>query len=89
MELLTYCLIGALFVLLGITGLMFTYMFYVERLYRERARHNKMLERRNARLRRQLDEADDIITELRAVMADHGIGAEIENEVWADIIEES
>ena len=85
---LTYALIGLSLVLLGVAGLQFTYMFYVERLYRERIRHTKLLERRNGRLRRQLDEAEDVIAEQQALLDKFGIETTGEDESWADLIDE-
>jgi len=84
---LTYVLIGSLLVLLGVAGLQFTYMYYIERLYKERIRHTKQLERRNGRLRRRLDDAEDLIAAQQVILEQHGIGSSSSDEHWADIID--
>jgi hypothetical protein len=60
---MVYALICIAFVLLGIVGLQFTYLFYVDRLYRERRAYLQRLEKRTRRLEAKLTAAEDIIAE--------------------------
>ena len=82
---LMYALIGLSLVLLGIAGLQFTYLFYVDGLYRDRKHYIQTLEHKYADLNRKLVEAESIIaeqSELLAVSAEPGQ----EDEAWADVI---
>ncbi len=54
---LMYTLICLLFVLIGITGFQFAYMFYFDRIDRERKKHVRSLEKRAARLALRLERA--------------------------------
>lgn len=85
---LTYLLIGLCLVLLGIAGLQFTYLFYVDRLNRERRRYITALEHKHAALAERLAEAERRVAEqdelLEAVYKTEGK----EDEAWADVIEE-
>ena len=83
-----FALIGLCLVLLGVAGLEFTYLFYVERIYRERQKHQQALERKCIRLAEKLDAAEDRIreqSEFIASMCPEGIPDE---EAWADVIED-
>ena len=83
-----YFLIGLSLVLVGIVGLQFTYMFYVDRMYRERKTYLRDLERKHARLAERLDAAERRIAEqnelLEAIYPELGQ----DDEVWADVIED-
>lgn len=85
---LMYALIGFSLVLTGIAGLQFTYMFYIERVYRERQRYLRSLERKYARLAKQLEAAERRIDEqdhlLDTIYPDHRRS----DDAWADVIEE-
>ena len=77
---LMYALIGLSLVLLGITGLQFSYLFYVDTLYRERKHYIQTLEQRLAELGRRLEEAEQLLAEQRELVG--------EEEAWADVIED-
>jgi hypothetical protein len=85
---LLYVLIGLSLVLLGIAGLQFTYLFYVDRLYRERKNYTQLLEHKCARLNNRLDAAERKIARqderLAALRAESGM----EDEMWADVIDD-
>ena len=81
---LMFVLIGVLFVLIGIAGLQFTYLFYFDRIDRERKKHIHDLEDRSRRLAERLETAERRIEEQDKILDDAGI----ESEVWADVIED-
>lgn len=85
---LMYFLIGLSLVLVGIVGLQFTYMFWVERMYKERRAYLRQLEGKYARQSERLANAERRLTEqndlLQTVYPEFGK----EDEVWADVIEE-
>jgi hypothetical protein len=87
MQIVVFLLIGLVLVLVGVSGLQFSYMFYVDRLNRARSRHLRDLERRCLRLTESLDAARSTIAErddlIRRYFAD---GAEGED-VWAEVID--
>jgi hypothetical protein len=86
---LVYALICIAFVLLGIVGLQFTYLFYVDRLYRERRAYMQRLEKRTRRLEAKLIAADDLIadqqTRLDLLVGPIDDSNEIE---WVDVIDD-
>ena len=82
---LFYALIGISFALLGIAGLQFTYMFYLDRLHVERKKYLRELEAKNARLTAQLDDAKNRIDLIEAAYPEMKKG----DEVWAEVIEEA
>ena len=82
---LFYALIGISFVLLGITGLQFTYMFYLDRLHVERKKYLRELESKNAKLTTQLADAEKRIDMIEAAYP----GMKKDDEVWAEVIEEA
>ena len=85
---LMYALIGLSLVLVGIAGLQFTYLFYVDRLYRERQKYLRTLEQRCARLKERLENAERQLAEqsdlLETIYPELGKS----DETWADVIEE-
>lgn len=85
---LMYFLIGLSLVLVGIVGLQFTYMFWVERMYKERRAYLRQLEGKYARQSERLANAERRLNEqndlLQTVYPEFGK----EDEVWADVIEE-
>ncbi len=85
---LMYALIGLCLVLVGVAGLQFSYLFYVDRIYRERKKYLQSLERKYARLTERLDAAEKHVAEqndlLRVLIPAPGI----EDEAWADVIED-
>ena len=85
---LMYALIGLSLVLVGIAGLQFSYLFYADRLQKERRKHLHDLEQRNATLKLQLAEAHHRIEEQDAIIASLCPETVSEDEAWADVIEE-
>ena len=85
---LMYALIGLSLVLTGIAGLQFTYMFYIERVYRERQKYIRTLERRYARLSERLAAAERRVDEQNALLETIQPGLSTADEAWADVIEE-
>lgn len=85
---LMYALIGLSFVLVGIVGLQFTYLYWVDRIYRERRKYLKDLENRYAQLAVRLEQTERRVTEqdelLDIVYPEHG---KID-ENWAEVIED-
>ena len=86
---LQYVLICLCLALAGVAGLQFMYMFYLERIDRERKRRILELERDCRYLRNDLLDAearianqDHIIAELSETIDD------AEEEIWADVIED-
>ena len=85
---LMYALIGLSLVLTGVAGLQFTYMFYIERVYRERQKYIRTLERRYARLSERLAAAERRVDEQNALLETIQPGLSTADEAWADVIEE-
>ncbi|MEP6787147.1 MAG: hypothetical protein ABJB40_01855 [Acidobacteriota bacterium] len=85
---LMYALIGLSFVLVGIVGLQFSYLFYVDRIYRERKKYMRSLERKCSQLNDRLEAAERRVAEqsdlLEAMYPELGK----EDEAWADVIED-
>lgn len=82
-----YALIGLCFVLVGVAGLQFTYLFYADRLQRLRRAHIKDLEHHNAALTVRLDEAHRRIAEQDELL-DSLMPVAAEDESWAEVIED-
>ena len=86
---LEYVLIGLSLVLLGIAGLQFTYMFYLERMDRERKKHVRYLERENRRLADSLARAEGRLSDQAAVLEQvYPEYALSEDDAWADVLDE-
>ena len=85
---LMYLLILLSLVLTGIVGLQFTYLFYIDRIYKERRKYLKELEQKCASLAKRLDEAERRISEQNDVL--YSVYPEIaaDDDAWADLIEE-
>ena len=83
---LLYILIGLSLVLVGIAGLQFTYMFYLDRLHLERKKHIQGLERKCLQLNERLTRAENRIAEQDVLLEAAGISRG--EEVWADVIED-
>ena len=88
MQILTYSLIVLLLVLVGVAGLQFSYMFYVDRLNRERKAYLRDLERRARRLNEKLEQAEAKIAEQSALLAKFVPEYVTEDETGADILDE-
>jgi len=86
---LTYVLICLLFVLLGLSGFQFAYMFYFDRLDRERKHHVRTLERRASRLAARLRAAEARIAEQEAAIEHFRAASTTEDEAWAEVIEDA
>lgn len=85
---LVYALIGLCLVLVGIAGLQFSYLFYIDRIYRERRKYLQSLEQKCASLAVRLDKAEKKATDLAVRLAASGAGSSFEDDAWADVIEE-
>jgi hypothetical protein len=83
-----FALIGLSLVLLGIAGLQFSYLFYIDRLYRERQKHVQALERKCSNLTDKLDAAESKIREQKELLASMCLENRTDDEAWADVIEE-
>ena len=82
---LYYVLIGLSLALTGVAALQMMYLFYVDRIDKERKKRVKELERRCSNLTRRLNDAerriaeqDEVITELY----------EQNGDVWADVLDD-
>lgn len=84
---LLYILICLSLSLAGIAGLQFTYLFYLDRLDKERKKRLNHLERECSELARRLSQAEDRIEKqdelIQALYLDEGV-----DEHWADVIED-
>ena len=85
---LMYALIGLSLVLTGVAGLQFSYMFYIERIYRERQAYLRDLEKRHSRLQERLEAAEIRIAEQDELISAADPGLAIEEEAWADVIDD-
>ena len=85
---LVFVLIGLSLVLLGIVGLQFTYMFYVERMYTERRKHMRNLEHKAEELTDRLEAAQTQLAEQNELIKDVYPELKKGEEVWADLIDE-
>jgi hypothetical protein len=84
----TYALIGLCLVLVGFVGLQLTYMFYIEKLYKMRIEHTRLLEREAKMLRLKVGFLEGKLAEKNALLEKYGIENEVSDEVWADILED-
>ncbi|MBK8466592.1 MAG: hypothetical protein IPL32_12240 [Chloracidobacterium sp.] len=85
---LVFVLIGLSLVLVGVVGLQFTYMYYVERMYSERRKHMQALERRAEDLKTELETARKHLFEQNELLKTAYSETRKPEEVWADVIEE-
>lgn len=74
---LMYALIGLSLVLVGIAGLQFAYLFYIEHVFRERQKYLQDLEQRYRAAKQRIAEQDELLT-----------ATYVEKEDWAELIEE-
>jgi len=72
-----YALIGLSLVLVGVAGLQFAYLFYIDRIYRERQKYLQDLEHRYIDLKAQFDDAQRRLAERETI-----------RDEWAEVIEE-
>ena len=85
---LLYGLIGLSLVLVGIVGLQFTYMFYLERLHVERKKYLSTLEKKCISLTERLDAAERRVAEQRELIEQAYPEMAASDEVWAEVIED-
>ena len=85
---LMYALIGLSLVLTGIVGLQFTYLFYVDRIYRERKKYLRSLEQKCSQLNDRLEAAERRVAEQNDLLETIHPQLGKEDEVWADVIED-
>ncbi len=83
---LMYVLIGLCLVLLGVSGLQFSYLAYVDRLTRERRKYLKALEKKYSELSRRLTDAERRVSEQNDLLEQLSPG--ITEESWADVLED-
>jgi hypothetical protein len=83
---LMYALILLSLALLGIAGLQFTYLFYLDKVDKERKKLIHRLEAECRRLSARLNEAEAKIAEQEELLSK--IYPETGEEAWADIIDE-
>lgn len=81
---LMYVLIGLCLVLLGVAGLQFTYLAYVDRMNGERRKYLKALEHKYQEIARRLVVAEQRIREQDELLRASGIA----DDVWAEVIED-
>ncbi len=85
---LYYLLIGLCLALVGVAGLQFMYMFYIDRLDRERKKRLVELEHRCKQLSQRLAEAEFKVAEQKEVIESLDFYDGETEEAWADVIEE-
>ena len=85
---LVVALIGLSFVLIGIVGLQFSYMFYLDRLHIERKKHIGELERKCNQLSERLGRAEIGLAEQGQLLEAAYPGLRKDDEMWADLIED-
>ena len=83
---LPFVLIGLSLVLLGIVGLQFMYLFYLDRVYRERKKYLRFLEHKSEQLAEQLEAANRHIAEQNELL--EAANLRKNDEVWAEVIDE-
>jgi len=85
---LMYLLIGLSLVLVGIVGLQFSYLFWADRMFRERKAYLRQLEQKHARLTAQLEAAERRIADQNDLLETIYPELGLEDEVWAEVIED-
>ncbi|MGB7070260.1 MAG: hypothetical protein WBD22_12265 [Pyrinomonadaceae bacterium] len=83
---LSYALILLSLVLVGVTGLQFSYMFYLERLDRERKKRLRDLELYCNIIQGRLESAETRLAEQEQLLK--GLFEGSEEETWADVIDD-
>ncbi|MCS6873087.1 MAG: hypothetical protein N2Z23_04015 [Pyrinomonadaceae bacterium] len=95
-----YVLMAVLFSLIGICGMQFLYMIYIERMDRERRKRLAELEKRCVYLTERLKQAEAKLAQQEEILNslseneetrifDIEIIEDSEEEIWADIIEDN
>ena len=83
---LYYVLIGLSLALTGVAGLQLMYMFYLDRVDKERKKRIAELERKCRTLSRRLEEAEHRIEEQDAMIATL---YEEDDDRWADVLDDA
>jgi t-SNARE complex subunit (syntaxin) len=83
---LMYVLVGLCLVLLGIAGLQFTYLAYVDRMNNERRKYLKSLEKKYADLSARLTQAERRVAEQDELLEQ--LSPAVTEDSWADVIED-
>lgn len=83
---LMYVLVGLCLVLLGVSGLQFTYLAYVDRMNNERRKYLKALEKKYRELSARLTEAELRVAEQNELLEQLSPG--VMEDSWADVIED-
>jgi len=83
---LSYVLIGLSLALTGVAGLQLMYMFYLDRLDKERKKRISELERRCRILTRRLEDAEHRIAEQEELIA---ALYEEDDDRWADVLDDN
>lgn len=86
---LVYALICLSLALAGVAGLQFFYLVYLERLSNEHKKCIRTLERHSAVLSARLEEAELSLAEKDQILDAISSENEVEEEMWADVIEEN
>jgi len=81
---LMYVLVGLCLVLLGVAGLQFTYLAYVDRMNNERRKYLKALEKNYSELSARLSDAEQRVAEQNELLEQLSPG--ITEDTWADVI---
>jgi hypothetical protein len=85
---LMYALIGLSLMLVGIAGLQFSYLFYADRLNKERRKMVAELEHRCQDLTARLETAEHQVAVQAELIDSLSPLIQKEDETWADVIEE-
>ena len=86
---LYYVLIGLCFSLVGVAGLQLMYLFYLDRMDRERRKKIAELEKRCKELSRRLSAAQLRIDEQEDLIENLEVLHNRSEEAWADVLEDS
>lgn len=85
---LMYALIGLSLILVGVVGLQFSYLFYVDRIYGERRRYLKALEKEHARMLKRLKETERRVADQDRLLGILHSGTDLADDAWAEVIED-
>ncbi|MCC6329510.1 MAG: hypothetical protein IT174_13425 [Acidobacteria bacterium] len=85
---LDYVLIGLCLSLVGVAGLQLTYMFYLDRIDRERRKRIVQLEHRCSELSARLASARTRIEQQNEMIEKFEAVPHQSDEVWADVLDE-
>jgi len=83
-----YVLICLCLALLGVAGLQFFYLFYLERIDDQRKKRLYELEHLSSHLTQRLEEAERRLAAQEEIIKSFSDDQEQEDEAWADLIEE-